>query len=652
MTGTAALGDPAVWLGWLLTYLVHGALWFGVVWAVFRLMRRPPACLVNLAWKLALVAPLLSATWHTAAGGIWRLPALSLEPAAAVETAPVLAPPVARPVAVAAPLFIRIEGRAPIAIVTVDESPPPAPIAATALPAVKPAKAPWSSRDWLEVLFAGLAAVAGARLAWLVGRAFRLRRLLADRCAVTGGPLRRLLDDLQRRAGIGAPVRLTVSARVHSPMALWGHEICLPGALAASADPRRLAPVLAHELAHLERGDNLWLAVAAVLEAVLFVQPLTPAVRRRMEHSAELACDDRAVELTGDAMGLARSLADAAAAALAADPAFRLAAGIGAERSSVVSRVERLLEEGARAADPPPPLARVAVGALLVLALGVLAPGVACRAQTAAAPAAGTLPPPAEPVEPAEPFDLPPAPPAPPAPAAPPAPPAPPAPAAAPAPPMPPIPPMPPLPPVGKLVDGVLKDTLPRALSASREIGPLAMAHARFEQDLERAEAELRKLERDVAAKPAQRAESARRVAAVRRQVDQAKQRLRAAEDRLERDMKRWEKDFERKMEREFEPQMERWGEQFGEAWEKWGERYGEQWERYGKEMEKWGEQFERDQERAQRAAERAGRAPRPPRATPPRPPRTPPLGSPPLPASPPSPPTPPPAVAPPVPPV
>src|SRR5205814_2964467 len=132
--------------------------------------------------------------------------------------------------------------------------------------------------------------------------ALRLRRGMGTRRAVSDRRLRRLFARL--RAGLARPVpaRLTESEHLCSPIALGAAEVCLP-TRAQDLDDAALAAVLGHELAHLERRDNLWLMLGAVVEAVLFFQPLNRLARRGLQESAELASDERAVELTDDPVG-------------------------------------------------------------------------------------------------------------------------------------------------------------------------------------------------------------------------------------------------------------------------------------------------------------------------------------------------------------
>src|SRR5207248_3070971 len=161
-----------------------------------------------------------------------------------------------------------------------------------------------------------------------------------------------------------AQVGLAASDHLCSPIALGAAEVCLP-TRAQDLDDAALAAVLGHELAHLERRDNLWRMLGALVEAVLFFQPLNRLARRGLQESAELASDERAVELTGDPVGLARSLAEVAGWGLGHDAGV-LASPVVSERGALLRRVRSLLERDGRRRPRW-------LGPLLVMGLGSVA---------------------------------------------------------------------------------------------------------------------------------------------------------------------------------------------------------------------------------------------------------------------------------------
>ena len=553
----------------LFTYLLHSTLFVAVVWAVTRGLRWQ-AGTANKLWRLALVAPLLTTALALALPGQAHLHEVQLDPSALLAEAAAPGGPVAP----------SPEGASPAL--------PPAPTEASAPP---------PSARLVLIGLGLLGLIALGRLALLGGRLLVFRRGLRDRRPLQGGRVLERLDALLARTGHAASrptIRVSVSQRVLVPMAIGSGEICLPRqALDELADPE-LDAVLAHELGHLERRDNRWLTLAAALEAVLVFQPLTALVRRRLQESAELACDERAVELTGSAQALARSLAEVAAWNLGGEPAVPVAAM--AHRSGLLlRRVQTLLT------DPVPARKRLSARGVRLLLGGVCATGLllpavgSCRhggdragtgglQAAAAAPAAGQPTAALPAASAAGEGDQAPESPEPPAPSMPPS--------------MPPLP-MPPLPsssmmePVGALVSGVMSGIVPQAIGGAGRLVPLATREATLEMQLERLE------ERQASGRLTE--EEARRLPELRRELAAARQQLRDAERKLEREMESFERDFERKHGKEFERQMERWGEEYGRNMEKWGERFGKDMEKwaqsFGKQMEQWGAAFERGME-------------------------------------------------------
>jgi hypothetical protein len=134
--------------------------------------------------------------------------------------------------------------------------------------------------------------------------------------------------------------------------------------------------VFAHEMAHLERGDGLWFPIVGLLEALLWLQPVNRFLSKRFRHSAELACDDRAVDMTGDPLALATALTNVATGA-AARPRCVALPTMANTTGTLVQRVRRLVT--ARRFDQLPTKSGAstrAPGVLLAVGVTVVAFGV------------------------------------------------------------------------------------------------------------------------------------------------------------------------------------------------------------------------------------------------------------------------------------
>ena len=215
-------------------------------------------------------------------------------------------------------------------------------------------------------------------------RRMLLARRIAHRRPVMTHPLAELLRALSSEAGIRRPIRLTVSPRLASPIALGSSEIAVPEAALTELDADQQRGMLAHELAHLERRDPAWLLLIALIERIAFFQPLNRLARLRIQESAEYLCDEWAVRSTGSGVFLAKCLAKVAEWMDTRPSAVPLA-GMAEERSHLVARVRRLLD-----GDPFPMGPRRGTVALLagvgVLGVALGAPSLSLERQSAGAP--------------------------------------------------------------------------------------------------------------------------------------------------------------------------------------------------------------------------------------------------------------------------
>lgn len=335
-------GEPstvALGLALLLTYGVHSMLWAAMA-ALLTRVRAMSSATRHLLWKTALFGPILSAVFAVVVSS-----ALSRSPTASSYVHEVkLAVPLAAPPVEA---FAATSARAP-AIVPV------------LMPRVRGS----------AILTLVLAAAAGGCFRFL-GSAILIRRRLGDRVRVTEARLLGRLEHVRGHIGVRG-ILLTESSRVDSPLVLGATEICIPRALHEELTDAELDTVLAHELAHIERRDGLWFPLAGALQCMLWFYPLNYWVTSRFRDSAELACDDRAVELTQNPLGLARALVH-----VAANSSFgrRLAMmpAMSRSKNGLLPRLRRLT--GAPAAHDAQPSRRAslwATGTILALAAGLV----------------------------------------------------------------------------------------------------------------------------------------------------------------------------------------------------------------------------------------------------------------------------------------
>ena len=199
-----------------------------------------------------------------------------------------------------------------------------------------------------------------------------------------------LLDDEARRESLRARIRLLRSNRVGSPLT-WQMRslvLMLPDDALDWPTSRRRA-VLAHELAHAERGDHGSSALASATCALFWFHPLIWYAARAMRHESERACDDRVLALGTPGGEYAALLLDVARRSRT----LRLAGGVAvgmARRSQLEGRLLAVLDDRLPRHVPSRRALALAWTALaaLVVPLAALRP-LPLRAAEAQADAAG-----------------------------------------------------------------------------------------------------------------------------------------------------------------------------------------------------------------------------------------------------------------------
>jgi HEAT repeat protein/beta-lactamase regulating signal transducer with metallopeptidase domain len=342
-------------LALLLTYAIHSTVLLSLAWALARSRRWSPAA-SELLWKSAMVGAILT-SFAQVYLDVRPAGTVMLRSPASAATAPTVAP--AQPVAPA----VKPSTAAPSQ---------PADIAGAGQ------AAPERTRPAIIMSRSSAAVIAWAIIALILGLSYVARRLilvgrLGDRHDVSDGPLVDVLTELASGAGLRNVPRLTSTSRISSPVALGIGEICVPETALTELDIEQQRSLLAHELAHLARRDPVWLVAGSLIERVFWIQPLNRVANREIAKSAEFLCDDWAVRRTGSGLPLARCLAQVAEW-IQASPLGVPVAGMAEERSLLVSRVARLVEDYRPATRSRRGLA-VAAAAVLVATI-LVAPGV------------------------------------------------------------------------------------------------------------------------------------------------------------------------------------------------------------------------------------------------------------------------------------
>jgi beta-lactamase regulating signal transducer with metallopeptidase domain len=431
----------------------------------------------EMAWKSALIA------------GAALMLAMMLRSRAAADRAMVLKLGVA--LLLALPLIVLFAPALEIVAFAAPAAPPAfaaAPMTEWQLAALtgelSPAPEPtiWDDPTPLILLaWLGGLAMIGARLLaglWTLGRWTRGAR------DVTCPQWLAAFDRVRWQAGDPESIRLMVADEVRSPLSWgWRRPVILidPDTL---DEPEDAEAILAHEVAHIARGDWPVLMLARAVKALFWFNPLVWMLEREIVQQAEEAADLEAAERIDPARYAETLLSWARFNTMVP------ANSIAPRGSALGRRVRAILDRRSRER----PAGSALTGIAMVLCLAIAAPVAAAKLVAATQEEPEAPPAPRAPNAPRPPLALAAAPAPPEAPAVPEAPEA----AEAPEAPtmihvrIPPIPPVPPIPDVGPIVRDAMAVAMPAIPVALASVN-VAVDPAHIEEALRRAEAEMRR---------------------------------------------------------------------------------------------------------------------------------------------------------------
>lgn len=355
-------------LQFAITALAYGSVAVALVFALERCGLLRDGAIAESAWRIALYGGLLVATVQ------WLQPTLrnfgsdlqSLRPAAVAPVAPT-APQHARELTMTQ--RARPTPSAPSLAAHASSSTP-------AVPRASPLRLQAGQADvvaLLLLLLIGIALISTAR-------AFRRRQryLRAALAHSRAAPLHWQAHVESVNGASLYPVLRSVPA-LASPLCGDARMILLPDWVEAlDADAQRA--LLAHELAHLRRRDPQWRLLDAFVVALMGGLPPFRHAARRLAALAELACDAEAARRTQAPQALAECIAQCLEHQFAASP--RLAVAMATPDSSVVDRVQRLIEERPMFTTSRPWLRRSLIALAITAAFAVPAIAISVAADS------------------------------------------------------------------------------------------------------------------------------------------------------------------------------------------------------------------------------------------------------------------------------
>jgi len=238
----------------LIEATLRGTILLALAWGVTSLLGRRSAELRHVVWLMAVI-------------GVLALPVLALAPRWSLPILP------------ARPVPNSVSGQVQTELATPSDAgavPRPARSAAFLLPLL-----------WL----AGAVALLTREL-----RSRRRIQSLIARARPAGAALAVACDEAARRLRLRSGVRCRISpdARVPPVHGVWNPVVLLPDDAPHSTAPS-IRRALLHELAHVQRRDPLWIALAHLTRMLFWFHPLMWIAVGRLRAESERACDDAVV---------------------------------------------------------------------------------------------------------------------------------------------------------------------------------------------------------------------------------------------------------------------------------------------------------------------------------------------------------------------
>lgn len=188
-----------------------------------------------------------------------------------------------------------VEQSAPPAEIQFAESPQPT----TSPPATSPPRA-LPKVTWQSWLLAVWGAVVILQIARLVKQRFRLGRLIRQAKSATDETIA-FVRECAGQLCLPVPPRTLLTVENCSPFVcgIVRPILVLPERLATELERKQLRHVILHELAHIRRRDLAWGWLPELARIIWWFHPGVHWLCRRVRLERELACDQRAMSLTG-----------------------------------------------------------------------------------------------------------------------------------------------------------------------------------------------------------------------------------------------------------------------------------------------------------------------------------------------------------------
>jgi bla regulator protein BlaR1 len=148
-----------------------------------------------------------------------------------------------------------------------------------------------------DVLFAVWALGAAALLAVWVARWRRLSRIARQSTPLIDGAVVDALRAIERRAGVTRPIAVAASESSLEPgvFGIFTPTLVWPSRLGEHLSPEQIDAILAHEVTHVRRRDNLAALMHLAAQAAFWFHPLVWWIGARLVDERERACDEAVI---------------------------------------------------------------------------------------------------------------------------------------------------------------------------------------------------------------------------------------------------------------------------------------------------------------------------------------------------------------------
>jgi len=195
---------------------------------------------------------------------------------------------------------------------------------------------------------------------------------------IHGGPIHDAMRRVERAAGVSRPIAIASTSAQLEPavFGVWAPVVLWPAHLSGRIREEHVEPILAHEICHVIRRDNLIASVHLLTLAIFWFHPIVWWIGARLIAERERACDEQALQLGQPRAPYAAAIVSTCELCVAAS----LAGVAGISGGDLKLRIWWIMDE--RTCRPLGGLRRAMLAVAALTVLGVPIAAGACAGQT------------------------------------------------------------------------------------------------------------------------------------------------------------------------------------------------------------------------------------------------------------------------------